>query len=100
MLAGAGMGAVISFHSACRFFSQHVWDTDRLGLTLARLVVERLLPPGEPILIVVDDALFRRWAGGCTTRSGPRTGRPRADQDLPVRRPDARRRFSTHARLF
>ena len=44
MLAGAGMAAVVSFHSACRFFSQYAWDTDRLGLAVARLIVDRLLP--------------------------------------------------------
>ncbi|TQC45812.1 hypothetical protein EEB14_29810 [Rhodococcus sp. WS4] len=61
MLAGAGMAAVVSFHSACRFFSAHVWGTDRLGLTVARLVVDRLLPVDAPITVAVDDTLFRRW---------------------------------------
>lgn len=35
MLAGAGAAAVVSFHCACRFFSQYAWDTDRLGLAVA-----------------------------------------------------------------
>lgn len=61
MLAGAGMAALVSFHSACRFFSQYAWDTDRLGLAIAGLIVERLLPAGAPIEVVVDDTLFRRW---------------------------------------
>ena len=61
MLAGAGVGAVVSFHSACRFFSHHVWDTDQLGLAVARLIVQRLLGADEPITVVVDDTLFRRW---------------------------------------
>jgi hypothetical protein len=61
MLAGAAMAAVVSFHSACRFFSTHVWDTDRLGLAAARLVVDRLLPADAPITVAVDDTLFRRW---------------------------------------
>jgi hypothetical protein len=61
MLAGAGMAAVVSFHSACRFFSAHAWGTDRLGLTVARLVVDRLLPVDAPITVAVDDTLFRRW---------------------------------------
>lgn len=61
MLAGAGLGATVSFHAACRFFSAAVWDADRLGLALARLVVTRLLDADEPIVAVVDDTLFRRW---------------------------------------
>ncbi|TWP32848.1 IS701 family transposase [Leekyejoonella antrihumi] len=61
MLTGAGMSAVISFHSACRFFSQDQWEVDRLGLAVARLVVDRLLPAGAPITVAVDDTLFRRW---------------------------------------
>lgn len=61
MLAGAGMAAAVSFHSACRFFSQHAWAVDRLGLALARVIVARLLEPGAPIVVVVDDTLFRRW---------------------------------------
>jgi hypothetical protein len=61
MLAGAGMAALVSFHSACRFFSEHIWDTDQLGLMIGRLVVDRLLPADAPIEAVVDDTLFRRW---------------------------------------
>jgi DDE superfamily endonuclease len=61
MLAGAGVAALVSFHCACRFFSQYAWDTDRLGLAIARLIVQRLLPPDAAITAVVDDTLFRRW---------------------------------------
>jgi DDE superfamily endonuclease len=61
MLAGAGMATVVSFHAVCRFFSQHSWTADRLGLGLARLVVTRLLDGEAPILVAVDDTLFRRW---------------------------------------
>jgi hypothetical protein len=61
MLAGARMGRQISFHAACRFFSHAVWDVDRLGLVVARLIVARLLGPGEPVTVVIDDTLFKRW---------------------------------------
>ena len=61
MLAGARMARQISFHAACRFFSHAVWDIDRLGLVVARLVVTRLLGPGEPVTVVIDDTLFKRW---------------------------------------
>lgn len=61
MMAGAGMGQRISFHAACRFFSAAVWDVDRLGLAAAGLVARCLLGPGEPIVVAVDDTLFKRW---------------------------------------
>jgi hypothetical protein len=61
MLSGAGMAGVVSFHAACRFFSQAVWDKDRLGLLVARLVVERLLPADAALTVVCDDTLFHRW---------------------------------------
>lgn len=61
MLVGAGAAAVVSFHTACRFFSAHVWDTDALGLALARLIVDRLLGEHAAIEVVVDDTLIRRW---------------------------------------
>ena len=61
MLAGAGMAAVVSFHAVCRFFSHHAFDIDRLGLTLARLIVLRLLAADAVIDVVVDATLFRRW---------------------------------------
>src|ERR1700704_668325 len=61
MLAGARMAGVISFHAACRFFSHAVWDLDRLGLLVARLIVQGLSNDDEPIIVVVDDTLFTRW---------------------------------------
>jgi hypothetical protein len=54
------LAAAVSFHTACRFFSRHSWDADRIGLALARLVVDRLLGEHAPIM-VVDDTLIRRW---------------------------------------
>jgi SRSO17 transposase len=59
MLAGAGMAQKISFHAACRFFSHSVWDIDRLGLAAAGLIVRSLLGPDEPIVVAVDDTLFK-----------------------------------------
>lgn len=61
MLAGAGMATVVSFHAACRFFATHVWSADRLGLVLARVIVTRLLDDDAPIVVAVDDTVFRRW---------------------------------------
>ena len=61
MLSGARMAGAISFHAACRFFSSAVWDLDQMGLVAARLIVGRLLPQGEPVTVVVDDTLYKRW---------------------------------------
>ena len=79
MLAGAGVAALVSFHSACRFFSQYTWDTDRLGLAIARLIVERLLGEDAAIEAVMDDPDPTLGRRRCTTRSGPTTG-PRRDR--------------------
>ena len=46
---------------ACRFFSHSRWEADRIGLLLARLIVDRLLDADAAIVVVVDDTLFRRW---------------------------------------
>ena len=61
MLAGAGVAAAVSFHACCRFFSHSRWEADRIGLLLARLIVDRLLDADAAIVVVVDDTLFRRW---------------------------------------
>jgi hypothetical protein len=61
MLAGAGMAQRVSFHAACRFFSAAVWDVDRLGLAAAGFIVTHLLDPQAPVVVAVDDTLFRRW---------------------------------------
>jgi hypothetical protein len=61
MLSGARMAQTVSFHAACRFFSQAVWNVDRLGLLVAGLIVDKLLGPGEAITVIVDETLFKRW---------------------------------------
>ena len=61
MLVGAGVAAVVSFHACCRFFSHHRWDVDRIGLVLARLIVDRLLDAGAPIVVVVDLSRHRDY---------------------------------------
>jgi hypothetical protein len=43
-----------------RFFSRARWSPDRLGLVLLDLIVARLVDPGAPLLIAVDDTLLRR----------------------------------------
>lgn len=60
MLTGAGLAGIWPHHRAHRFFSRARWDAAALGLALARLVVTLLVPEGEPVLVAVDDTLFRR----------------------------------------
>src|SRR5512133_3037095 len=60
MLLGAGLQTVVSHHRLHRFFSVNRWSADALGLVLARLIVERLLPGGAALEVAVDDTLFRR----------------------------------------
>jgi hypothetical protein len=59
MAAAAGMAE--QFRRACWFFSDAVWDIDELGLAVARLIVEYLIPGGEPVVVAVDGTFFRRW---------------------------------------
>ena len=61
MLTGAGLAGRWHHSRAHHLFAYARWSPDRLGLALARLVVARLLAPDEPITVVIDDTLFRRW---------------------------------------
>ncbi|HYS36398.1 MAG TPA: transposase [Pseudonocardiaceae bacterium] len=67
----ADLGQTVSFHAACRFFSHAVWEVDRLGLLAARLIVERLLGADEPITVVIDETLFKRWGRKSLLAKGP-----------------------------
>jgi DDE superfamily endonuclease len=60
MLSGAGLASHWHHARAHRFFSNRRWSIDRVGLQLAHLIVQRLIPPGAPLELVVDDTLFRR----------------------------------------
>jgi hypothetical protein len=60
MLTAAGLSRRWHHSRAHGFFARARWCPDQVGLVLARLVVDRLLPAGAPVLIAVDDTLFRR----------------------------------------
>jgi hypothetical protein len=60
MLTGAGLARVWHHCRAHRFFSAAKWCPRQVGLMVAELIVAHLLVPGAPILLVVDDTLFRR----------------------------------------
>ena len=60
MLTGAGLWRLWSHHRAHLFFSHARWGSEDLGLALACLVVTLLVPAGAPVLVAVDDTLFKR----------------------------------------
>jgi len=60
MLAGAGLSAVWRHDWAHRFFSCARWNAEALGLALTRLTVTLLVPDGDPVLVAIDDTLFKR----------------------------------------
>lgn len=60
MLTGAGLSRRWSHQRAHRFFSRARWSTEQVSAVLAGLVVDLLVPAGEPVLLAVDDTLFRR----------------------------------------
>jgi DDE superfamily endonuclease len=60
MLTGAGLAQVWHHARAHRFFSVARWCPHQVGLVLAELIVTRLLALGAPVMVAVDDTLFRR----------------------------------------
>jgi SRSO17 transposase len=60
MLTGAGLSRLWPHDRAHFFFARARWDPDALGLAVARLVVALLVPDEEPVLVAIDDTLFRR----------------------------------------
>jgi hypothetical protein len=60
MLSGAGLSRLWPHDRAHWFFSRARWDAGELGLAAAKLVVALLVPAGEPVLVAIDDTLFKR----------------------------------------
>lgn len=60
MLVGARLSGVWHHARAHRFFSHARWSADELGLTLAGLIIERLVGADAPLVVPVDDSLFKR----------------------------------------
>jgi hypothetical protein len=60
MLLGAGLSRCWPHDRAHYFFARAAWDLDELGLAVARIVVLLLVPAGEPVVVAVDDPVFRR----------------------------------------
>ena len=59
MLLGAGLSRAWPHDRAHYFSARARWETDELGLAVARLAV-LLVPVGAPLTVAVDDSLFRR----------------------------------------
>jgi hypothetical protein len=64
MLVGARLAGRRHHDLAYRFFATARWSADQLGLCLLDLIAAMLVPAGSPLLLAVDDTLWRR--------SGPR----------------------------
>ena len=64
MLVGARLAGRRHHDLAYRFFATARWSADQLGLVLLDLIATTLVPPGAPLVLAVDDTLWRR--------SGPR----------------------------
>lgn len=60
MLVGARLAGVWHHTKAHRFFSAARWSVDQVGLALLEVIVRLLVPPDAPILLAVDDSLFKR----------------------------------------
>ena len=60
MLVGAGLERSWHHARAHRFFATARWSADAVGLVLSDLIVDRLLPQGSSVTVVVDDTLFKR----------------------------------------
>jgi DDE superfamily endonuclease len=60
MLSAAGLAGIWHHSRAHWFFSHARWCADTLGLAVLTLTTQRLVPAGDPLLIAVDDTVFRR----------------------------------------
>jgi DDE superfamily endonuclease len=60
MLGGAGLAGLWHHSRAHRFFASARWHPDAVGLAVLRLIVGHLVPVGAPLLVAVDDMMFRR----------------------------------------
>jgi hypothetical protein len=61
MLVGAGLERSWHHARAHRFFATARWSADAVGLVLSDLIVDRLLPQGSSVTVVVDDTVFQRY---------------------------------------
>lgn len=83
MWVGAGLSRWWHHGRAHWFFARARWSAQRVGLVLAQLVVAGFVPAEAPVLVAVDDTLFRRSgrrvAGAAWQHDGASKG-PRGDR--------------------
>jgi DDE superfamily endonuclease len=60
MLLGARLAGRRHHDLAYRFFARAGWSADQLGLVLLELICATLIPAGAPLVLAVDDTLWRR----------------------------------------
>ena len=60
MLAGARLAGRWHHSRSHRLFAAARWSPDQLGLGLLTVICARLVDPDSPLLVVVDDTLYRR----------------------------------------
>jgi len=60
MLLGVGLEQAWHHARAHRFFATARWCSDAVGLVMLDLIVDRLLPAGSAITVVIDGTLFKR----------------------------------------
>jgi hypothetical protein len=60
MVLGVGLEQVWHYCRAHRFFATARWCADAVGLVMLDLIVDKLVPAGSAITVVVDDTLFKR----------------------------------------
>jgi hypothetical protein len=60
MLLGAGLTRIWPHDRAHYFFARARWSPDQLGLALAHLIAEQLIPAEAALEMAVDDTLFHR----------------------------------------
>lgn len=79
MWTAAGLAGRRHWSRGHRFFSRAAWDTDAVGLMLARAVLAVFCAAGQAITVAVDDSLFPRFGkkifGGAWQHDGSARGR-------------------------
>jgi DDE superfamily endonuclease len=60
MLTGASLSRVWPHDRAHYFFASARWSPGQVGLTLAAPGAGLLVPDGAPVLVAIDDTLFKR----------------------------------------
>jgi hypothetical protein len=80
MLVGARLAGRRHHDLAYRFFATARWSADQLGLVLLDWIATTLVPPGAPLVLAVDDTLWRRAGprlhGAAWHHDGAGPGRP------------------------